>query len=279
MLIQSLFITGLLIIRSGTVSREISILSLNIGNPSLARAQRQCEWLRSRTEDVFVLTETKCSEGCEYINQFFLQYGYDLFSLNSEVRYEVNFPKSHTGDLGVMLISKHKILHSFNCFDSNSQYYSRQSEIMINIDDIHLKICGLYVPSRNTEPRKIERKLKFIKYIEKYVYVTDDSNRIIIGDLNILSRDHIPRYKTFLSWEYDFYDHLKTLGYIDAFEHCNPGQQDYSWVGRTNDGYRYDYCFIHNSLLDFVKECHFIHETRQTRLTDHSAILLTLSIN
>ncbi len=261
------------------MSRKISILSLNIGNPSLVRAQRQCEWLRSRTEDVFVLTETKDSEGCDYIRQFFLQYGYDLFSLNTNTRFDVDFPKSNTGDLGVMLISRHTILQSFNCFDPSSQYYSRQSEIMINIDGVPLKIIGLYVPSRNSEQRKIERKLKFLKYIEKYVYVTDDSNRIIAGDLNILSRDHIPHYKTFLSWEYDFYDHLKALGYIDAFEYCNPGLQDYSWVGRTNDGYRYDYCFIHNSLLEFVKECYFIHETRTKRLTDHSAILLSLSIN
>lgn len=259
------------------MNKEIKILSLNIGNPSLERAKRQCEWLKERPEDIFVLTETKCSGGCEYIENFFFQYGFDLFSLNSDIEYDVSFPKSNTGDLGVMIVSKHKITHSFNCFDSNSQYYSRQLEVTIEIDGKPLKIVGLYVPSRNAEKHKIERKQKFIKYIEKYIFVTDDANRIIAGDFNILSRDHLPHYNTFLSWEYDFYDHLKALGYEDAFSHCNPGVQDYSWVGRTNDGYRYDYCFVHSSLLDYVTECFFIHETRLKRLTDHSAIVLTLS--
>jgi len=61
------------------VNKEIKILSLNIGNPSLERAKRQCEWLKERPEDIFVLTETKCSGGCEYIENFFFQYGFQYF--------------------------------------------------------------------------------------------------------------------------------------------------------------------------------------------------------
>ena len=41
---------------------KLSLLTLNIGNPSLERAKKQCEWLTKRPEDVFVLTETKNSQ-------------------------------------------------------------------------------------------------------------------------------------------------------------------------------------------------------------------------
>ena len=36
------------------MDRKISFLSLNIGNPSLDRAKKQCEWLDKRSEDVFI---------------------------------------------------------------------------------------------------------------------------------------------------------------------------------------------------------------------------------
>lgn len=53
------------------MDKKISFLSLNIGNPSLDRARKQCEWLDKRPEDVFILTETKNSQGCSYIEDFF----------------------------------------------------------------------------------------------------------------------------------------------------------------------------------------------------------------
>ena len=38
------------------MNKSVSFLSLNIGNPSLERAKKQCRWLEKREEDVFVLT-------------------------------------------------------------------------------------------------------------------------------------------------------------------------------------------------------------------------------
>ena len=52
---------------------KVRLLSLNIGNPSLERARKQCLWLEGRQEDIFVLTETRESRGCEYIKNFFGQ--------------------------------------------------------------------------------------------------------------------------------------------------------------------------------------------------------------
>lgn len=42
---------------------ELSLLTLNIANPSPERAERQLSWLAARDEDVLVLTETKDSAG------------------------------------------------------------------------------------------------------------------------------------------------------------------------------------------------------------------------
>ena len=258
--------------------KKIRFLSINIGNPSLERAQKQCEWLLNREEDVFVLTETKESKGCLYIEEFFKQYGYDLFSFHTSTFYDVEFPHSQTGDLGVMIISKYPITKKNNYFPKDSIYFSRQLEVEIQIENEKLNVVGLYVPSRNRTEEKIFRKRRFIEDIEIYLKRECHEKRIIMGDLNILEKNHKPHYSTFFSWEYDFYDNIIESGYIDAFKYISPYKQEYSWVGRTQDGYRYDYCFVSSSLETDILECQYIHETREIKITDHSAIVMTLNI-
>lgn len=260
------------------MDRKISFLSLNIGNPSLERAKRQCKWLDKRSEDVFVLTETKNSQGCSYIEDFFLQYGYDLFSMNSSLDFSVSFPKSKTGDLGVMIVSKHPIIESKNFFTDDSIFYSRQLETVISINDFLINVVGLYVPSRDRSDEKIQRKKAFVENIEKFIVGSENMSRVVMGDLNILDRNHIPHYSTFFEWEYSFYDKIISEGYIDAYLYCNHGKQEYSWVGRTNDGYRYDYSFVSANLKDSISECKYIHDTRKNGITDHSAIVMELEI-
>ncbi len=261
------------------MNKKLSFLSLNIGNPSIERAKKQCEWLLKRKEDVFILTETKNSKGCIYIEEFFLQFGYDLFTMNSSLNFSVSFPKSQTGDLGVMIISKYKILKESNYFNKNDIFYSRQLEISISIKDYVIDLVGLYVPSRDRSEKKIERKKFFINEFEKYMTNSKKETKVIMGDLNILEKNHNPHYSTFFNWEYNFYDEILNNEFIDAYKFCHPDKNEYSWVGRTNNGYRYDYCFISSDLKDKLIDCYYIHDTRKNGLTDHSAIVLSLEIN
>ena len=54
----------------------LKVMTLNIGNPSLQRVQKQIDWLETRDEDVFVLTETKLSQGCLYLEEYFGEVGF-----------------------------------------------------------------------------------------------------------------------------------------------------------------------------------------------------------
>lgn len=257
----------------------IRLLSLNIGNPSLDRAKKQCEWLMERTEDIFVLTETKNSQGCEYIEDYFMQYGYDLFSIGTDsVSYDVCFPKSITNDLGVMIISKYPIKNNANLFNEDSIFFSRQLECEIELGEKLFCVTGLYVPSRDRSEAKIDRKKAFVEKTEQYLHQLNRKTTLIMGDLNILERSHIPHYSTFFEWEYDFYDMFLKEGFYDAYKLCHPGKQEYSWVGRSNDGYRYDYCFVSEDLKSLVRQCDYIHETRKIKITDHSAISVEIQL-
>lgn len=256
----------------------ISLLSLNIGNPSVERAQKQCEWLLNRPEDIFVLTETKASKGCSYIADFFEQYKYTLFAIDTNNQYEVFFPIPYEKELGVMIISKLPLEEKKSYFIDDKLYFSRQAETVIMLGDEPISIVGMYVPSRDRSARKVERKKKYLNGIKSFLKNTNNKNRIILGDLNLLERNHIPHYSTFFDWEYDFYDEVVERGFVDTYKYCYPNEQEYSWVGRTNDGYRYDYCFVSDNLAKNVLSCEYIHETRKIRITDHSAISLKMRI-
>lgn len=71
----------------------LKVMTLNIGNPSLQRVQKQIDWLETRDEDVFVLTETKLSQGCLYLEEYFGEVGSTLFDYGNEPKFHVFFPE------------------------------------------------------------------------------------------------------------------------------------------------------------------------------------------
>src|SRR6266498_1022402 len=54
----------------------LSILTVNIGAASRERAEVMLGWLASRTEDVFILTETSSGAGTTYLLERFRQAGF-----------------------------------------------------------------------------------------------------------------------------------------------------------------------------------------------------------
>ncbi|MCM1350374.1 MAG: endonuclease/exonuclease/phosphatase family protein [Prevotella sp.] len=257
-------------------NKTIKILTLNIGNPSINRAKSLIEWLKKRDEDILLLTETKNSDGCKLIEKYFLQGEQNLF--DSYETKEVFFPKPIDNNYGVMCISKYNIVPQTFLFEEKKHLCSRVANLQIDIDGFILNLMGLYVPSRDQSIEKIERKSFFLKTIGNNLRTYKKEHSILCGDFNIIDRKHIPKYNVFYDWEYNFYDNLISLGYIDTFKYCNPNKQDYSWIGRTNNGYRYDYFFVSNDLKENIISCHFEHNTRYLKLSDHSAVVLEISI-
>ena len=89
-----------------------------------------------------------------------------------------------------------------------------------------------------------------------------------MGDLNVVGREHLPRYSAFRSWEYDALDHVVDHGLVDVFAELHPGVQAHSWIGRTGNGYRYDYAFVSEDLITAVRDCEYMHEPRERGLSE-----------
>lgn len=242
-----------------------SFFCWNINNPSLKRARNQAAWLRKQSADVFVLTECKHSEGCDFLEKYFQTFGY-----------YVVFSKPEKNEYGVMIISKHKLTKSI--FSNHIDYLqSRVISVKVPFFNDELEVIGIYVPSRDSGYEKKERKKRFIKKLISALEKENDSiRRVFCGDFNVLEPKHIPHYPIFENWEYDFYSNLNKYQLKDAFRHLSPEIQEYSWVGRKGDGYRYDHFFVTSDLIPLVQKCYYYHEPREMKLSDHSALISTL---
>lgn len=240
----------------------------NINNPSIIRARQQVLWLRQFSFDVLILTETKNSKGCNFFEQYFKSNGFHVF-----------FPKPEGNEYGTLIISRFP-------FEINASYRyikylpSRVVSIKLLERLCDLEIVGVYVPSRDESDEKKERKRRFLEYIVETLKLTSPhSSFMFCGDFNVVEPDHVPHYSKFKNWEYDFYNTLGSFQLKDAFRVINPTEMEYSWVGRTGDGYRYDHCFVSLDLVPLIKECYYIHEPRIKKLSDHSGLVITLQIN
>lgn len=240
----------------------LSFLTLNIGNPSVQRAERQLAWLSSRPEHVLVLTEAKASAGCRLLADAFTTAGF-----------HVTFDVPDPGEYGVMIISRVRAQPA-GLSAAVGYLPSRAASVLLPAPAGLVEVIGAYVPSRDAGFEKTERKQKWLAAFQAALAARDPAlPAVFLGDLNILEPGHQPRYRFFAPFEYDFYRALSSVyGLVDAYRHLHPAAVEHSWVGRTGDGYRYDHVFCSASLAPAVTACRYLHEPRNDRLSDHSAL-------
>jgi exodeoxyribonuclease III len=253
---------------------SLSLITLNVGAPSLERARQQLEWLAGRPEEIFVLTETKATPGSQLLVQ-----------ACTAANYSVTFPVHDPGELGIMIISKVAITPD-PLTGALSYLPARAAGVIVTTSDGPLRVLGAYVPSRDATLEKTERKKRWIESFHTALHATQSGiPMLLLGDLNVLEPGHQPEHRQqFAPFEYDFYRALTdTHGLLDAFRHLNPHQIEHSWARRPDLGYRYDHAHCSAQLLPLLQGCEYVHQTRDvladgSRLTDHSGLAVRLAM-
>ena len=69
---------------------------------------------------------------------------------------------------------------------------------------------------------------------------------------------------------------MEEVGAIDAWRLINKDKTEYTWYSNAGNGFRIDHCYISQSLKDRVKDCFYIHETREKKYSDHSLMSIEL---
>jgi exodeoxyribonuclease-3 len=240
---------------------RLGVLTLNVANPSAARAERQLAWLSERPEQVLVLTETSGGAGTRLLLERLAAAGWDVRNATPG-----------DGERGVAIAARVRARPRDG--DIVSYLPSRAEALALD----SLDVVGLYVPSRDDSGPKIERKRRFCNALSTFLSQRPARDAIVIGDLNVLEPVHRPHYPIFRDWEYRLYDEFLVRGFVDAYRLRHPNETDHSWLDYENRGYRFDHVFVTDELAHRVRRCDYLHTTRESDLSDHSALALELDL-
>jgi len=244
----------------------VRFVTLNVSGPSAVRAGRLLEFLPSLEADVLVLTETRQNRGTAQLLGHYRDLGYAVVAAQS----------MDASERGVAVIQRAgRPVQLARELTAEVRHRLVASEVGANQA---IMVVGAYVPSRDASPAKIARKQRFLTQMTALAERWAHERLVFLGDLNIVSRQHMPRFSTFRCWEYDALEALERHGLVDAYALLYPDEQVHSWIGRKGAGYRYDYAFVSVGLVPYLVDCEYLHEPRQLGLSDHAAVVLTLDL-
>jgi exodeoxyribonuclease-3 len=248
----------------------LSILTVNVGAASRERAEVVLRWLAARPEDVLILTEMSAGAGTAYLLDRFRRAGYAV----------VHTPDGN-GDRGTAIVSRVAVAEPLSARFAGVTIPGRVAAVVLDTEP-KTAVLGVYVPSRDRSADKTEKKQAFVASLLRALDELEPELRgrlVLGGDYNVIARTHRPLHPGFLPFEFGLLEALEAHGLVDAHERCSPGEQAYSWIGRTGDGYRYDYFHVGCELAERITGCAYLHETREQRLTDHAAVNLTVALD
>jgi exodeoxyribonuclease-3 len=241
-------------------------LTFNIGAASETRAGAILRWLRSRRDDVIVLTETSGGSGTDLLARGLQSSGYAVRHTPAE------------RERGVLIASKLPIALDLSD-ELNVTLPYRASALVLGSGATRMLVIGVYIPSRDRSDVKVSRKAAFVSSLLNGLHALPASLRdrlVLAGDYNVVARDHEPRLPGFFPWEYEMHDKLNGLGLRPAHELKSMPDHPHSWIGRTGLRYLYDYVHLGTGLHHAVERCAYLHGPRERRLSDHAALAVRL---
>ncbi|TDQ53124.1 endonuclease/exonuclease/phosphatase family protein [Actinorugispora endophytica] len=245
----------------------VSVLTLNIGAAAEPRAQRLLDWLDSRDEEVIVLSETSSGPGTALLLDRYTKAGWDV----------VHCPDSG-GERGVAVLSRVATVRAARPEFTCVSIPGRAAYTVLDTQP-RIGVLGLYVPNTKLG----DKKKTFVSTLLAAVRSLPDeqlAHLVVAGDYNVISRSHQPPHSGFAAYEYALLDGLERIGMVDAHTRLHPDAHPHSWVGRTGDGYRYDYIYAGLRLAERITGSAYLHEPRTPpALTDHSAVTLDLVLD
>ena len=234
----------------------------------MPRAETILRWLRSRSDDLIVLTETSTGAGTALLAEGLRADGLRVFH-SPEPR-----------DRGVLLASRVPITRVLS--DQLAVTLPcRAVAVVLDTSPRRLALAGVYIPSRDRGEEKVARKEAFIRSFLAGLANLPAAQRerlVVAGDYNAVARAHVPRLPGFFQWEYGLHESLESMGLRPAHELRPSGSQPHSWIGRTGLRYLYDYVHVGCGLHRAVERCEYLHGPRERGLSDHAAVAVRMRV-
>jgi exodeoxyribonuclease-3 len=254
--------------RLGPPTQAVKLLTFNIGAAAVPRAEVILRWLRSRSDDVVVLTETSSGAGTTLLAEGLRAHGLRVYH-SPEPR-----------ERGVLLASRIPIARDLSD-QLGVTLPCRVVAVVLDTSPRRFALAGVYIPSRDRSEAKVARKQAFIRSLQAALSGLPAAQRdrlVVAGDYNAVARAHEPALPGFFQWEYGLHENLESMGLRPAHELRPNGSQPHSWIGRTGLRYLYDYVHVGCGLQRAVERCEYLHGPRERRLSDHAAVAVRLKV-
>ncbi len=227
----------------------LRILSWNIRQGGGTRLLKICQKLVDSKAEILVLSEFRNNASGHAIRNNLLKAGYKHQYVGA----------AKTDENTAAIFSK--IPANFQHYPGSDPSYHHN---VISASYEAFVVYGMYLP----------HKKKHVLFDLLIQQAQREKPAIMVGDFNTGKNFIDQKGNSF--W---YTDKLKTLeekGMCDAFRYLHNELSEFSWFSHLGNGYRYDHSYAHKSLLAVIKECYYLHEWREEKLSDHSPMMLVL---
>ena len=237
-----------------TQASTMRVVSLNIRHGGGRRLGRILKAIEALNADVLLLTEYRRNQNAPRLAEALARLDYE----------QQLSPASESGENSVLLASKLPLSQRLEA-DLPSAFAHR----LVCGNFPRFTLVGAYFP-------QAEAKRPVFEYLTMSLLPRLGPATMLIGDLNTGKPLLDEKGETFAC--VDAFSQLEVIGFVDAWRSRNPGRREFSWYSSGNNGFRIDHAFCTNALNLRVKSIEYVHSTRARDVTDHSALLVDISI-
>ncbi|MCR1974353.1 exodeoxyribonuclease III [Clostridium sporogenes] len=250
------------------------IYSWNVNGLRAVAKKNFLEWIGEENPDILCIQETKLQENQLEDNIKNIDGYYSYFSFAHKKGYSGVATYTKEEPISV----KHGI--GIERFDSEGRILITEFKDFI--------LLNIYFPNGQKDEERLQYKLDFYEALFNYCdeLVEEGKKLVICGDYNTAHNEidlknpkANEKASGFLRIERDWLDKIIERGYIDTFRNMNPDKIKYSWwsyrfkARERNAGWRIDYHFVSNNLLDRVENTEILNEVYGS---DHCPVMLEL---
>lgn len=227
----------------------IKFLSWNIQQGGGSRVRGIINFIIRQKAHIVVLSEFRNNDSGLFIRQKLLENGYHFQTVSLE-----------PSDTNSVLIASRLASNSRLFVTSGLDH----AHTVIAADFPAFHLYGVYLPHK--------KKHKLFELLQKEV--EDHSPALVMGDFNTGKNFIDQKGDSF--WYTSELKSFEETGMIDAFRYVQGDVEAYSWFSHQGNGYRYDHIYVNEDLLPVIKNCDYLHEAREKKLSDHSPMILDL---
>jgi len=256
--------------------KEIEIVCWNVNGIRAAEKKGFLAWLSQTCPDILCLQEIKAQRD-QITPEIQQPPGYHTYW---------NFPK-RKGYSGVATFAKEEPIKVTNGF--GIEQFDVEGRVII-ATCTQFTLLNVYFPNGKMSQERLRYKMAFYDALLDFVdpLTAKGKKLIICGDFNTAHKEiDLARPKEnenisgFLPMERAWMDKFVAHGFVDAFRHFNKEPNQYTWwslrtrARERNIGWRLDYFFVSQNLLNSVTEASIY---REVMGSDHCPVGIKLSI-